>query len=156
MALIIFPAPNSDSFVTLPQAELYISTLTLNGNEWKALTPEVQEQLLRIAYRDIIDHTDPTTYPQPLPVCVAEANALMAIHDSVNNLSGGATVTATKGALKKQKVGTLEQQFYDVQGAVANKSTSRIPAMAKNCLDGLGYKFKSHTAGLKQAILGRS
>ena len=155
MSLIIYPDPAADSFVTLAQAELYISMLTLNGGEWKLLTPDHQEQLLRIAYRDIIDHTDQSKYPNPLPVCVAEAQALMAVHDHVNALSGGATSTATTGAVKKQKVGPVEREFYDVQGSVSTGKVFRVPPMAKKCLENLGYVFKkASTKGLSQTILG--
>ncbi len=153
--LVIYPDPAADSFVTLPQAELYISMLTLNGVEWAALDPTHQEQLLRIAYRDIIDHTDPTTYPTPLPVCVGESQSLMAVHDHVNSLSGGATSTATTGAVKKQKVGVVEREFYDVQGSAKAGTVYRVPAMAMKCLEGIGYVFsKKATTGLTQTILG--
>jgi len=154
MALIIYPDPLADSFVTLPQAELYISMMTLNGAEWKALMPDHQEQLLRIAYRDIIDHTDPKKYPNPMPICVAEAQALMAVHDHINSLSGGATSTATTGAVKKQKVGPVEREFYDVGGKVSSGKVYRVPDMAKKCLEGIGYVFKKKTSGLSQTILG--
>ena len=156
MSLIIYPDPAADSFVTLPQAELYISMLTLNGAEWALLTPDHQEQLLRIAYRDIIDHTDPTKYPTPLPVCVAESQALMAVHDHINALSGGATSTATTGALKKQKVGPIEREFYDVGGTTSTGGkVYRVPDMAMKCLEGIGYVFKkTQTKGLTQTILG--
>jgi len=155
MALITHPDPNADSFVTLQQAELYISLLTLNNAEWVALSPDVQEQLLRIAYRDIVDHTDPTKYPNPLPLCVGESQSLMAIHDHINTLSGGATSTATTGAIKKQKVGSVEREFYDVQGATKSGKIYRVPDLAYKCLEGLGYKFtKTKTSGLTQTILG--
>ena len=154
--LVIYPDPAADSFVTLPQAELYISILTLNGAEWSALDPTHQEQLLRIAYRDIIDHTDQLTYPTPLPVCVGESQALMAIHDHVNALSGGATSTATTGALKKQKVGPIEREFYDVGGTSSNSGkVYRVPDMAMKCLEGIGYVFvKTKTKGLSMVLLG--
>ena len=155
MALVIFPDPAADSFVSLPQAELYISMLTLNGAEWALLTPDHQEQLLRIAYRDIIDHTDPTKYPTPPPVCVAESQALMAVHDHINALSGGATSTATTGALKESKVGPISQSFYDTKTASSGGKVYRVPDMAMKCLEGIGYVFtKTQTKGLSMVILG--
>ena len=154
MALIVYPDPNADSFVTVQQADLYISTLTLNGNDWNALDTETKEVYLRIAYRNIIDNTDPTTYPDPLPVCVGEAQSLMAVHDLVNGLSEG-TVTAEKGAIRSQKVGSIEQSFYDVKGYIENGTVSRLPEAAKPCLFDLGYDF-STIKGIKQTILGRS
>ena len=155
MSLIIYPDPAADSFVSLPQAELYITMLTLNSLEWKSLTPDDQERLLRIAYRDIIDHTDAKKYPTPLPMCVGESQSLMAVHDHVNSLSGGATATATKGALKSQKVGPLAQSFYDAKGSVKSGKVMTVPKMAVKCLEGIGYVFKTQTQGLGQTILGR-
>ena len=155
MALIIYPDPAADSFVTLPQAELYISMLTMNSADWVALTPEDQERLLRIAYRDIRDHTDPKTYPKPLPICVSEAQALMAVHDTVNSISSGIASTTVQGAIKKQKVGSVEQQFYDTKSTSAKRTLSRVPSGARKCLELLGYTFKVHSDGLKQVHLGR-
>lgn len=156
MSLVIYPDPAADSFVTLAQADLYISLLTLNHDEWTALTPDDQERLLRIAYRDIIDHTDPKTYPNPLPICVSESQALMAVHDTVNNISGAAVQTASTGAVKKQQVGSIVQEFYDVNtGAKTSGRVYRVPDMAKKCLEGIGYVFKAKTSGLTQTHLGR-
>ena len=155
MALIIYPDPAADSFVTLPQAELYISLLTMNSTDWTTLSPDDQERLLRIAYRDIIDHTDPKTYPKPLPICVSEAQALMAVHDTVNSISSGVAATTVQGAIKKQKVGSVEQQFYDTKSTASVRSLSRVPAGARKCLEDLGYKFHLKSDGLKQVHLGR-
>jgi len=156
MALTIYPDPAADSFVTVQQADLYISLLTMNSPEWTALAPDDKERLLRIAYRDIIDHTDPTKYPNPLPVCVSESQALMAVHDTVNNLSSGVTSTNTTGAIKKQKVGSIEREFYDVAGTVSKGTVYRVPKSAWKCMKDLGYALKTKTSGLSQTLLGRS
>ena len=154
MPLIIYPNPNADSFVSVPQADLYISMLTMNSAEWMAIAPEDKERLLRIAFRDIIDHTDPTTYPDPLPVCVGEAQALMAIHDSVNNLSTGVAVT-TKGAIKKQKVGSIAQEFYDAKSTKSSK-IYRVPKTAWKCMEDLGYSTGTTSSKFRQERLDRS
>ncbi len=151
MALILYPDPAADSFVTVVQAGTIIQTYTLDSVSWLALTDEKREQLLRIAYRYIIDHTDASMYPNPMDACVGEAQALMASHDNVNSLSGGSTSTATTGALKKQKVGSIERQFYDVAGKVSTGKVSRVPDMARKCLEGIGFSVKS----MAQIHLGR-
>ncbi len=153
--LILYPDPAADSFVTLPQAELYISMLTMNSQEWIALTDPDKEILLRIAYRDIVDHTDPTTYPNPLPICVSEAQALMASHDNVNSISSGVASTTVQGAIKSQKVGSIAQSFYDTKTTATARSLSRVPASAQSCLANLGYVFKISGSGLKQVHLGK-
>ncbi len=156
MSLILYPDPAADSFVSVVEADGYIALYTLNSAEWIALPVDTKEQLMRIAYRDIIDHTDPTTYPTPLPVCVGEAQALMASHDNINSISSGVASTTVSGALRSQKVGSLEQSFYDTKTTSASRTLSRIPSIAYKCLLDLGYSFKSKTTGLKQTLLGRS
>jgi hypothetical protein len=154
MALIIYPLPDADSFITVADADIVIGKYTLQSASWLALSPEAKENYLRIAYRDIIDHTDPTTYPDPLDACVGEAQALMAVHDLQYGLSD--TQTATTGAIKKQQVGSVTREFYDVQGQVKDAVTSRVPDMAKTCLTALGYVMSADMRGLCQTLLGRS
>jgi len=157
MPLIIYPAIGADSFVSVAQADLYIGLLTMNSAEWTAVAPDDKERLLRIAYRDIVDHTDPKTYPNPLPICVSEAQALMAVHDSVNSLSSGVAATTVSGALKKQKVGQIEQQFYDTKtsGGTSGK-VYRVPKSVWKCLQDLGYAMAVKSDKFQQSRLGRS
>ena len=156
MPMIIYPATGADSFVTVQQADLYISLLTMNSAEWTAIAPDDKERLLRIAFRDIIDHTDPTTYPTPLPACVGESQAMMAIHDSINNLSSGVVNTSVTGALKKQKVGSIERQFYDTKSTKTGGKVYRVPDAAWKCLSTLGYALKTVSDKFQQSTLGHS
>ena len=151
MALVLYPDSAADSFITVTDADTVVATYTLDSVSWLALTNEKREQLLRIAYRYIIDHTNASIYPNPMDACVGEAQALMASHDNVNGISGGTTSTATTGALKKQKVGSIERQFYDVAGKVSTGKVSRVPDMARKCLEGIGFSVKS----MAQTHLGR-
>lgn len=151
MALIIYPDPNADSFVTVAQADAYISALTLDSAQWDALSIEDRERYLRIAYRNIIDNTDPTTYPDPLPSCVGESQSLMASNDMVNGLSSGANQSTT-GSIKRNKVGSIEQEFYDTNKV---SSVNIVPPTAQSCLSDLGYSF-TNINGLTQLTLGRS
>ena len=155
MSLILYPDPNADSFISVSDADNVISLLTMNSTEWTALVNEDKERLLRIAYNTIVDNTDPKTYPNPLPPCVPEAQALMASHDNVNSISSGLVNTAVTGAIKKQKVGSIEREYYDVGASVTSRTLSRVPASAFKCLDELGYSFKRKTTGLAQTHLGR-
>jgi len=154
MALILYPATDADSFITVADATTVIEKYTLQSDDWIALTDIAKENYLRIAYRDILDHTDPTTYPTVLPSCVGEAQALMASYDLQYGLSD--TQVATTGALKKQQVGPITREFYDVQGQVKKAVSSRVPPMASSCLAELGYALSATTTGLKQTTLGRS
>ena len=151
MALIIYPTADADSFISVADATTVIETLTLDGAAWGALSVSEQEVYLRIAYRNIVDHTDTTTYPDPLDICVGSSQALMASWDLKNGLS--LDVEDYRGALKKNKVGTIEQEFYDVDKV---RSVGTVPTMAKACLEELGYIFPVNANGLTQTILGRS
>ncbi len=153
--LILYPATDADSFVTVPQADLYISMLTMNSLEWMALSIQDREILLRIAYRDIIDHTDPTTYPNPLPICVSEAQALMASHDNVNSISSGVAATSVTGAIKQNKVGSISVSYYDTKDTISIKSVVRVPESVKSCLSDLGYVFAANSDKFKQQRLAR-
>ena len=148
MSLIIYPATDADSFITVADATTVIKKYTLDGDKWDAKTLEEQEILLRIAFTDIINHTDQTTYPDPLPSCVPEAQALMAVHDLVNSISGGAV--GTQAQVKKQKAGPVEREFFELK--TLPKSTQRVPEQAKPCLASIGYTFPS----FGQTLLGRS
>ena len=153
MALIIYPADGADSFVTVAEADSYIQTLTLNYDQWSILSESDKEIYLRIAYRFIIENTDSDLYPDPIPDCVGESQSLMAVHDLVNGLSSG-TESAETGAIKKNKVGSIEQEFYDVKTQTSSY-ISRVPDNAQACLIDIGYSY-SNISGLKQTTLGHS
>ena len=159
MALIIYPNPQWDSFVDLTDAELYITTLTLDGPSWTTLPDATKETLLRVATRNIIDGIDQVVYPlpDPAPQCLAEATALTASHDNVNSLTGGSTATTVSGAIKSQKVGSLQVAYYDTKttGGSSGK-VYLIPKMAMACLTSLGYVFKSTSSTFRQEKLGKS
>lgn len=156
MALNIYPASDYDSFVSVADATLYIEDLTLFASQWGALTTSEKEVYLRIAFRDIDNHVDQdlTPYPDPMPDCVAEAQALMAVQDVVYGFSASTQAQET-GAIKRQKVSSLEIEYYDTPtGSV--KTAPKIPAMVRPCLEELGYVFEPSVTGLSQTTLGRS
>ena len=158
MALVLPPDLAYDSFVSLVDASTHITALTLYGSTWDAVAEAERETYLRIATRRIEDGIDQDLYPidpTNLPVCLAEATSLMAVHDLVNEISsGGATATET-GAIKKEQVGSIVQEYYDTK-SVVNSYTSLIPALARPCLEGMGYEFPTSLGGLFQLTLGKS
>jgi len=156
MALIIYPTADYDSFVSVADATTTIANLTLHSSVWVALTTGEQEAYLRIACRNIEDHVDQdeTPYPDPMTDCVAEAQALMAVQDVVYGFSASTTAQET-GAIRKQKVASLEIEYYD-SATGGMKSAPRVPTMAVPCLEALGYVFTPSVSGLSQVTLGRS
>ena len=159
MALIIYPAVGYDSFVNILEAQSYIDALTLDGPSWASLPVSTQETLLRVATRTIVSGIDQTLHPlpNPAPVCLAEATALIASHDNVNSLTGGSTATTVSGALKSEKVGSLSVSYYDTK--TTGGTTGRvyvIPKIAMSCLESIGYVFKTTSSQFRQERLGRS
>ncbi|RLA73557.1 MAG: hypothetical protein DRG30_06165 [Epsilonproteobacteria bacterium] len=153
MALVIYPDVGYDSFVTLIEAEEYISSLTLYGSMWGAISDDEKEIYLRIALRVILDGIDLDTYPlsDPIDTCAGEAQSLIAINDLVNEIS--ITAEDTSGAIRRNKVGSIEQEFFAPK--FGKKSKAIIPKMAKSCLESINYNTTS-LYGLSQSILGRS
>ena len=157
MALVLPPDSAYDSFVSLVDATGYISSLTLYGATWTALSDSEKEVYLRIATRLIVDGIDEDVYTldeTDLPVCLAEATSLIAIHDVIHGLTTGST-TATIGAIKKEQVGSIVQEYYDTK-ANTDDYVSAIPAMAIPCLESVSYVFNSGLRGARQTTLGRS
>ena len=156
MALIIYPTDSYDSFISVADATTVIDTLTLFSTEWGAITDTEKEIYLRIAMRRIVDgiDQDENPLPDPLPDCAGEAQALMAVQDVVYGISANTTTEST-GSIKKQKVASLEIEYYDTTSQTT-KMVSIIPAMARPCLEELGYELPPMVTGLKQTTLGRS
>lgn len=156
MALNIYPASDYDSFVSVADATLYIDDLTLFSSQWAALSVNDQEVYLRIAFRRILAGIDLDTnpLPNPAPDCAGEAQALMAVQDVVYGISSN-TSTDLTGAIKSQKVASLQIEYYDAKSA-STKIIPIIPPLARPCLEALGYELPPLTSGVKQTTLGRS
>ena len=155
MSLIIYPTANYDSFITVADADTVVNTITLYSTQWGAKSNGEKEVYLRIACRNIESHvdTDLTPYPDPFPDCVGEAQALMAVQDVIYSTS--TPQTDVNGAIKKQKVASLEIEYYDTSsGKTVNIPV--VPAIAVPCLETLGYIFIPSIGGLSQSTLGRS
>ncbi len=151
--LILFPLPDYDSYVTVIDADTVITSLTTNGAQWLALAEADKEVYLRIALRTIEDGgVVPPDVTDPSFACLPEAQALVAVNDLVNGISS--TAGASSAQIKRQKVGTLEQEFFETDGATT--STNPIPAMAQPCLDSFGYISPTACGGIARCTLTRS
>lgn len=156
MALIIYPTAEYDSFISVADATTVIDELTLFSSQWAGITLTEREIYLRIACRRIEDGIDQDVnpYPDPMPDCAGQAQALMAVQDLVYGFSSS-TDTSSVGAIKKQKVASLEIEYYD-SDVNSPKSAPIIPSMAVPCLEDLGYDTPVNISGLSQLTLGRS
>ena len=158
MALILPPDVSYDSFVSVIDAQGYIDALTLDGATWSAIGVAQQEVYLRIATRRIQDGIDQELYPidtTALPVCLAEATSLMAVHDLLNGISSGSATASETGAIKKEQVGTIVQEYYDTK-SIVNTYTALVPALSRPCLEDMGYEFPTQLGGLFQLTLSHS
>lgn len=156
MALTIYPTTDYDSFISVADATTTISEMTLHASLWDGITETEREIYLRIACRVIEDGIDQTVnpYPDPMPDCAGEAQALMAVQDLVYGFSAS-TATSSVGAIKKQKVSSLEIEYYD-SDSDSPKKVSYIPSLAVPCLELLGFDVPPNINGLTQLTLGKS
>ena len=69
----------------------------------------------------------------------------------VNNISKPTTVD---GAIKKEKAGVVEIEYYEADNDV--RTSNRIPELAVKCLADLGYEFSTSGMGFSRATLVRS
>lgn len=156
MALVIYPSTDYDSFISVVDATTSINTMTVFASQWDDISNAEKEIYLRIACRRIEDGIDQiiNPYPDPMPSCAGEAQALMAVQDLVYGISAGTSTTCT-GSIKKQKVGSLEVEYFDTKSK-QTKMISIIPQLARVCLESLGYETATQVAGLSQTLLGRA
>ncbi len=156
MPMILYPLPNTDSFITVADATITIDSYTVNGADWAALSIPEQEIYLRIAYRRILDGIDLTVNPLPvvLPACLGDAQALTAVHDVANNISATAGAGVT-GEIKSQAVASLKVEYFQSDSGFVATEINPIPDMAKGCLADLGYIFVSTSNKFKMQRLGR-
>jgi len=153
--LTIYPNNGWDSFVTVADADDFISTLTITSASWLALVESDKEIYLRIATDTILFGIDLDTYPleDPITECLPQATALIAHHDVINGISANAAEVNT-GEVKSQKVGTLKVEYFESAGGV--RSPSWIPRAAYDCLESINYVFASTSTKFGQKTLGRS
>ncbi len=155
MALIIYPNTGYDTFITTVDATVVIQKYTLQSAAWIALSVDDQESYLRIAFRNIVDNTpDFPDGVDPVDDCVGDAQALIASQDVTYGISASTTV-GDVGAVKKQKVASVEVEYYD-PGTGVTETAPTIPEMAWSCLESIGYVRPSGVSGLTQSTLGRS
>ena len=156
MALILYPLPYADSFITVLDADTVISNYSIQSDQWLALTEQVKEQYLRIAYERLINNTpllDDTAYVA-VDSCLPNANALMAVHDLVYGLSS--EINPNTGLVTKEKVEGIEVEYYQGNSTNVNgRVTSPYPESTHACIATYGGTLNT-MAGLQQMTLGKS
>ena len=103
--------------VTVPDATAYFAT-TPRSAEWTAVTTqqtwldESQRYLKQICVDEKADCCG-MTFAQAWVATVSEV--ALALSKAPSAVIGGGAVTSTQGAIKSQKLGDLQQDFYDVK-----------------------------------------
>ena len=103
--------------VTVPDATAYFAT-TPRSAEWTAVTTqqtwldESQRYLKQVCVDEKADCCG-MTFAQAWTATVSEI--ALALSKDPSAVIGGGAVTSTQGAIKSQKLGDLQQDFYDVK-----------------------------------------
>jgi hypothetical protein len=164
MSLIIYPTGNYDSFVSVVDADTFITNYDPKSEDWLALTEAQKETYLRISTQRILDNVstdadnadgylDESTYVAS-DSCLPKACSLMAIHDLVFSISSG--VNENTGLVSKEKVGDVERSYFhghtDKQVKGLNKNP--FPQSVIKCLNSYGATVSS--SNIKQMKIVRS
>lgn len=132
MALTIYPDTNYDSFISLVDANTFLSENSLQYSQWDALDDSTKEIYLRISFGRILGIIDLELIVEQSDIDnLAKANSLMAIHDLVYSISS--SINPNVGAIVKEKVGDLEVEYSQKSGA-KGISRSPFPSSAKTIL----------------------
>lgn len=104
--------------VTVPDADAYFLTTPRNA-DWLAIGPnhqvwlgESQKYLSQICVNEDADCCG-MTFAAAWVATVSEV--ALALSKDPSAVIGGGAVTSTQGAIKSQKLGDLQQDFYDVK-----------------------------------------
>lgn len=134
LTLVIYPATDYNSFVTLAEADAIIES-DVNYPTWAAETDdEVKKRYLITAFRNIVA-LNGLTLPATAEDCLKESQSLMAVHDIVNGIS---TASGTPGQIESAKVGPVEVKYTD--GSPAS-DIGVFPAVVYKCLESYGAYF---------------
>ena len=155
MALIIYPTPQSDSLISLAEADVIIANNCVNSAKWVALADPIKEVYLRIAFTTLMSNVVMVgaSY-DPLTSCLPKVNALMAMHDLDYGLSS--EINPNTGLISAERVGDIEVKYYhgNSMSRQKNRVTSPYPASVVQCvLDNGGVINRS---GINQMKLGHS
>lgn len=147
MALIIYPAENYDSLISVADATLFISKYSVHSSLWTALSVEQQEIYLRIATERIFNvistnseddlYLDVLTYGQTSS-CLPKAACTMAMHDIVHSISS--SINPNTGLITKEKIGDLEIN-YSHSYAKLGIERNPFPVSVRSCLALYGAEF---------------
>ncbi len=134
MALIVYPAPDFNTYVSLTHADTIAETY-LSFTSWEVLTDEVKTRYLYQAFRTIKGLPGFVGPVDPEPVgCLAEAQVQIALNDVTHGIS---TTTEVSQQVKKEKAGPVEMEYYENASGVYVPSI--IPKESYTCLQEAGW-----------------
>lgn len=175
------------SYISVAQADDYYLG-TMREPDWSALTQQEKEAALIAATRGLetLDYAgtrctpasdDPALeqalqWPRSdatckglaatcamLPRAILEATAYLALQIHTNPPSLGSAATGATGAIKKQQLGDLSQEFYDVREGASTKVDANAPLILQQypiLVDMLGCWSATATGAGRIALRVRS
>jgi len=147
MALIIYPTVGYDSFISLEDADLWVTNYSPQAPQWNTITDVEKEVYLRLTCNIILNKIDITLLPTT-PECLAFSNIAMALNDVIYGISK--TVNPNFGLITKEKVGDLEVNYKQYRENINKPSIYN--QQIKSCLITYGAVFSSSS----QITLGKS
>jgi len=148
MALVVYPDDGYDSFISLDEANSWISTHSPHAYKWYELDDDTKEIYLRLHCQTIQDKIDITLLSDHINECVQYSNASMALNDVVYGIT--LNTNPNFGLVTKEKVGDVE---IDYKQYVQNlNKPSLYTTFVKNCLRLYGATFNTGC----QILLGKS
>ena len=143
LSLIVYPATDYNSFVTLTEADAIIETTVYNSS-WSGLPNDDKMRYLITAYRNIMI-LDGILLPDTATTCLKESQSLMAVHDKVNGIS---EASSNAGQIQSAKVGSVAVTYTNGDPATM---PSLYPSQAVKCLEDLGASINSNSFRFERA-----
>lgn len=153
MSLVIYPATDYDSFISVANADTVIANNTLFDSNWTALTTSQKEVYLRIATTRILNVVDTSLF-DGTDSCLVKSCALMAVRDLVFEISS--SINPNTGLVSSEKVGDLQVTYYhgNSNRQVSGKNMNPFPPEVVTCLN--SYDAEIYTGGVGKAKLVHS
>ena len=146
MALIVYPLPNFNSYVSVTDADI-IASGYLAYSSWTALDLTAQEVYLQTAFRYIqnLNGFEGPSLPELDLTCLPVAQTEIALNDILYGISSS---TSTPQQVKKEKAGPVEMEYFESDAGAFSPSLIPANSTAANCLKTFGWDSSMDFSGL--------
>ena len=147
MALIIYPLPDANSFVTIAEADSIISSITANDNGWSLLDDPAKEAQLTQSFF-LITSCNSFKPPDTAEQGLKQAQSLYSMYNVDKDLYA---FDANEKAITEEKVGSLQVKY---DAALKADGSIVYPPFVAALLR--PYGCRSTNGSTRQSYLGRS